>query len=267
MLFKTPHCLSSEFLDAMESRLAVGTAMACGAVCGLAWGVLGRVWMRFISAHPAVSAGGTAYVVAVPTLFGVCAGLAFAARRRGWRRARLYVPRVLTVVLFIPFGVAGGGPLMLTVLLATLAIGWPDASWVIAGLRRLPRWSFALALVGIALAISYYQGISPGLILFASCASAWTAWTVAWPRVGAEARILIQRWLARIVRAAFLSLAAFLLVLVCQEIIHDNPDVRSVPYIAMYLVLLCPLVFALNIALRRASVKTTACKTELVPLV
>src|SRR5690348_8825785 len=48
-------------------------------------------------------------------------GLAFAARQHGWRRWRHYVPRGLVVTFFLPFGIAGGMPLMLTVLLLTLA--------------------------------------------------------------------------------------------------------------------------------------------------
>jgi hypothetical protein len=77
--------------------------------------------MRLISTQPEFSLGGTAAILIIFTLFGAWAGLAFAARRRGWRGVGHYLPRALAVMFFIPFGAFGGAPLMLTVLLATLA--------------------------------------------------------------------------------------------------------------------------------------------------
>ena len=127
--------MPGEFLDAHERRPPVWAAVTAGAALGLVWGIAARLWMRLISTNPEFSVAGTAFILAVPTVFGVGAGLAFAARRRGWRRGGHYLPRGLVVALFIPFGVAGGGPLMVTVLLATLAV-----TQATRPLIRFKRW-------------------------------------------------------------------------------------------------------------------------------
>jgi hypothetical protein len=117
-----------EFLDARDERAHVWRALAVGAGLGLAWGIAARIWMRLISTNPELSVSGTAFILGVPTVFGTCAGLAYVARRGGWARWAHYLCRGLVVLTFIPFGFAGGAPLMLTVLLATVGLtqtGWP----------------------------------------------------------------------------------------------------------------------------------------------
>ena len=117
-----------ELLDARDQRAHVWRALGVGAGLGLAWGIVARIWMRLISTNPEISVSGTTIILVVATVFGACAGLAYAARRGGWPRWAHYLCRVLVVLTFIPFGGGGGGPLMLTVLLATVGLtqtGWP----------------------------------------------------------------------------------------------------------------------------------------------
>ena len=109
-------------LDATASEPSVWAAVLGGAGLGLAWGIAARIWMRLIATTPEFSIAGTAAILIITTLFGAWVGLAYVARRRGWRGWRHYVPRTLVVLCFLPFGIAGGLPLMLTVLVATLGI-------------------------------------------------------------------------------------------------------------------------------------------------
>jgi len=121
--------LSSMHLDATEQYPAVWAAILSGAGLGLVWGIVARIWMRLISTKPEFTISGTAAILVIAMVFGAFVGFAFAARRRGWRRWGHYLPRGLAVAFFVPFGGFGGAPLMLTVLLATLAV------------TRAPRWS------------------------------------------------------------------------------------------------------------------------------
>ncbi len=83
-------------------------AVLAGAGLGLAWGVAARLWMRLITTDPEFSVTGTAYIIGSATQLGAFAGLAFAARRRGWRGGRLVLARVLAVVPVLPLGFGGG---------------------------------------------------------------------------------------------------------------------------------------------------------------
>ena len=106
----------------MGSHLQILLAMLRGAGFGLLWGIVARLWMRLISTNPQFSIEGTAYILMVATLFGAWTGLALTARRRVWTGWRQYVPRTLVVIFFLPFGIAGGLPLMLTLLVFTLGL-------------------------------------------------------------------------------------------------------------------------------------------------
>lgn len=70
-----------------HSRWPRPTAIALGAVLGMTWGVLARLWMRLISDSPEFSWSGTLYIVLVPTMMGAALGLA-AARRSARPGAR-----------------------------------------------------------------------------------------------------------------------------------------------------------------------------------
>ena len=90
--------LSTMRLDATEPYPRVWAAVLGGAGLGLVWGIAAQLWMRLISTQPEFSIPGTAAILIITTLFGACAGLAFAARRRGWRWWGHYVPRGLAVM-------------------------------------------------------------------------------------------------------------------------------------------------------------------------
>jgi hypothetical protein len=126
-------------LDASERNPAVWAAILGGAGLGLVWGIAARIWMRLISTKPEFTISGTTGILIITTVFGAWVGLAFVARRRGWRGWGHYVPRSLAVIFFVPFGIAGGLPLMLTVLVATLGITRRAVVglWVLAGLVML----------------------------------------------------------------------------------------------------------------------------------
>jgi hypothetical protein len=157
-----------------------------GFLLGIAWGVVGRVWMRLISTEPAFSWQGTLLLVGAASLAGAVLGVVGAARRRGasgwWRLLYVVVP-----VLF-----AGAGlPLLPAVVLG----GW--------GLRRGPigRLVAALALLSapvILIAITWdqvtgwlmpypdnvYRAILAGGGLLLAGAAAWASTTALgpWPR-------------------------------------------------------------------------------------
>lgn len=147
-----------EFLDAPHQRAHVWRALGVGAGLGLAWGIVARFWMRLISTNPEFSVFGTAFILVVTTVFGTCAGLAYVARRGGWARWAHYLTRGLVVLAFIPFGFAGGAPLMLTVLLATVGLtqtGWPRF------LRAIP---LLLAVAGVVLVSWEIVNDKPGML-------------------------------------------------------------------------------------------------------
>ena len=117
--------LPGTFLDA-GARPPIWAAVLGGAGIGLGWGVLARVGMRAISADPEFSVEGTAFILVAFSQAGAFAGLAFAARRRDWRRWRLYVPRTLSVLAVIPLGF--GSALIAVAVLAVLGVArrdWP----------------------------------------------------------------------------------------------------------------------------------------------
>ncbi len=98
-----------------------------GAAAGLAWGIVARLWMRFISDHPEFSWSGTAFIVGAATIFGTAMGLAWLRRARGgrgwWRLLGL------TVLLL---GMGTGSLMIPTVLLGAVALGRPWRRWITA---------------------------------------------------------------------------------------------------------------------------------------
>jgi hypothetical protein len=102
-----------------------------GFLLGVAWAVVGRVWMRLISTEPSFSWEGTLLLVGMAGTLGLLLGIIHAARRRGasgwWRLLYLAVP-----MLF-----AGAG---IPLLPAVLVGGW--------GLRRR-SWARVVAVVAI----------------------------------------------------------------------------------------------------------------------
>ncbi|MBA3533525.1 MAG: hypothetical protein H0T73_16525 [Ardenticatenales bacterium] len=236
--------LSTVRFDANECSPSVWKAVLGGATLGFLWGVAARFWMRLISTRPEFSLSGTAIILLVATLFGAWTGLAFVARRRGWQGWRHYVPRALAVLFFIPFGFGGGAPLMLTVLLVTLAQTQPTGAGV--------WWILAALLLILGPTILGMESIVPGMIglLVLSVTVALIRWKrVTWNWRGKPWGSSGDIWLKRIARAMLLLLVLALFGFVSGAIITDKPGLRALVYILFYLALLYPLFLALRIAL------------------
>ncbi|HKX76082.1 MAG TPA: hypothetical protein VJR05_11920 [Acidimicrobiia bacterium] len=96
-----------------------------GAIAGCLWGVLMRLWMRYIATRPEFSWSGTGYIIGASTLVGLCLGVAWWRWRLGrgnwWR---LWGPVMLLL------GVGAGAIMIPAVLLGGL--GWGRTGW--------PRW-------------------------------------------------------------------------------------------------------------------------------
>jgi hypothetical protein len=116
-------------------RIPTWRIIAGGAVLGLAWGILARIWMRLIATVPEFTWSGTLFILGLATLTGTSLATVEALRRRGmgWWRHLLAVPALM---LF-----AGQGALMApTALLGGLALS-----------GRGPRWArFTLAALSLA---------------------------------------------------------------------------------------------------------------------
>jgi len=77
---------------------------------GLVWGIVARIFMSLIADVSTFSVSGTTFILTTFAFTGAFAGLAFGARRRGWRSWRVYVPRALAALAIVPLAlVAGGG--------------------------------------------------------------------------------------------------------------------------------------------------------------
>jgi Protein of unknown function (DUF3224) len=227
-------------LDATERNPPAWADVLGGAGLGLGWGIVARIWMRLISTQPGFSIAGTGFILATAIIFGACAGLAFVARRRGWQGWGYYLPRGLVVFFFLPFGTAGGMPLMLTVLLTTLALTRPGvvSLWFLAALTSL-----------VAIGTDIGIPISVAIIVTVG-AVALTMWNWLAPRWMDKGSVLrVNIWLRRSVRTLLLLLAAFGLGYVSWEIITDKPGLLAPVYVLFYLLLIYPLFLALRLGL------------------
>ena len=115
-----------------------------GALLGLMWGIVIRLWMRYISTNPEFTWAGTGYVVGAATLVGTLLGVAAwryqLGHRRWWR---------LNGLAILTLGVAAGGVMIPTVVLGGLAIGR----------RRWPQWlRAALLFVAFGFQVLFFAG-------------------------------------------------------------------------------------------------------------
>lgn len=218
-------------LDGNEQRPALWAALLGGAGLGLTWGVASRIWMRLISTRPEFSIAGTAMILGIATIFGTFVGLGFAARRRGWTGWRYWAARVAVVITFLPFGGAGGGPLMATVFLGTLAL--TQRALVGAWILSIPA-----AVMGVS-------GPRPYAFAVPAVALVLSAWTWAVRRDQSLQRA--DRWIDLALRAVPLAGAAALFVHIARDIIRDKPEPRSLLYVLLYLLLLYPLYLGLRV--------------------
>jgi hypothetical protein len=144
-----------------------------GLVGGLAWGIGARVWMRFISTDPAFTWSGTLFIVIGFGIAGLAQSGAYLGRRAGLGRSRMTALRVLTFAGLLPLGMAAGGPMFPTIVLAPLALTHADwsgrtrlAVGVVAALPvlfiakvLLDDLSVARAVVGFLWFLAIYAGI------------------------------------------------------------------------------------------------------------
>lgn len=121
-------------------------AVAAGAGAGLAWGIVARGWMRFISDAPEFTWSGTLGVVGIFAAFGLGQALAAVARRDGWPPGGRGSARAVAIVTTVPLGLAAGGPMLPSLVLAAVAAG-----------RTTLRWPVRAALVLAALGLAALQ--------------------------------------------------------------------------------------------------------------
>jgi hypothetical protein len=245
--------LPSMHLDATEPYLAVWAAVLSGASLGLLWGIAARIWMRLIATNPEFTISGTAVILMIAMVFGAFVGCAFAARRRGWRRWGHYLPRGLVVAFFVPFGGFAGVPLLLTVLLATLAVTHTAmvGLWVLAVLATLFVVGTDIGVPAMAAVVA-----SVGAV-------ALTAWKWVAPRWRNQPwLLLVDTWLERIGRTILLLVATTGVVFVAWQVVTDKPGVLAPVYVFLYLLLLYPLFLALRIGLepRASAASREACQ-------
>ncbi|HEX6787276.1 MAG TPA: hypothetical protein VF076_08755 [Acidimicrobiales bacterium] len=108
-------------------RLPGAIVVLLAGLAGLAWGVVARLWMRFISTDPEFTWSGTLFIIFGFGIFGLTQGVALAGRRAGWQRPGLTVARVVGGIGMVPiFG--GAGALMLPTVLGG-GLAWFRTDW------------------------------------------------------------------------------------------------------------------------------------------
>ena len=109
--------------------------LGLGVLTGTLWGVLARVWMRYVSDAPAFTWSGTLFIVGLAALAGLALAAVELLRRRGARTWR--------VLLALPALVMFAGPGMLllpSAVLGGLAVSGRGGRWV-----QVPAALLALA--------------------------------------------------------------------------------------------------------------------------
>ena len=137
-----------------------------GLVGGLAWGIIARLWMRFISTNPEFSWSGTLFIVIGFGIAGLAQSGAYLGRRANLTRPALTALRVFAGIALLPLGGAAGASMFPTIILATLAL--THHTW--------PRWLRGIVgavalLPAVATALSFFDDLSlinavPGVIWF-----------------------------------------------------------------------------------------------------
>ena len=226
--------------DATEQNPPVWDAVLGGTGLALVWAIVARIWMRLISTKPEFSIPGTVGILLIASIFGAGTGLAYAARRRGWRRWGHYLPRTLVVAFFIPFGVAEGLILMLTVLAVTLSVTQP----AVVGL-------WVLAAMAILLAVGTDIGVPPiAADIALGCAVVLTTWKlIVRPWLDGHRIQLLDTWLERIMRIPLILLAVAGIAFTAREVMTSKPGLLGALYVLFYVLLLYPLFLALRIGL------------------
>ncbi len=127
----------------MRSRLGQHPILT-GMVLGFSWGVVIRLWMRYISTDPEFSWSGTGYIVGAATLVGTLLGVA--VYRRSLARGNWWRLNGLSV---LTLGMAAGAVMIPTVLVGGLAIGR----------RRWPTWlRVSLLVLAFGVQVLFFAG-------------------------------------------------------------------------------------------------------------
>ncbi len=110
-----------------------------GAVGGLAWGILMRLWMRYISTDPEFSWSGTLFILGAATIVGLLLGFARLRRLRGgvgwWR----------STALSLALLGAAGAVMWPSVVAGAIAFGRPRPAWL--------RWVLGVAALTVQIPI------------------------------------------------------------------------------------------------------------------
>lgn len=208
-----------------HSRWPRPTAIALGAVLGMTWGVLARLWMRLISDSPEFSWSGTPYIVLVPTMMGAALGLA-AARRSARPGGSVLPTRITAGALTVLLG-AGAGMLVLpTIFLGGLAIS-----------RYRYAWPMRVLTAAGVLATPVLTGMVAGADVVALAGSALTFAVIV---------VLVAGWRTRAVLA---GLALLPVLFVMYGILFDTglPWWRLALGAAAYPALLAPVVWSMRL--------------------
>lgn len=141
---------------------------------GLAWGMIARLWMRFISTNPEFTWSGTLFIVIGFGIAGLAQSGAYLGRRANLARPAMTALRVVAVIALLPLGVAAGASMFPTIILATLALThhtWPR--WlrgIVAAVALVPAVATALSffddlsLIPAVLAVIWFIAIYAGII-------------------------------------------------------------------------------------------------------
>jgi hypothetical protein len=116
---------------------------------GATYGVLLRLWMRFVSTEPEFSWGGTGYIVGIFAVLGLMAGLVGLGRRHGWHQ-RLVATRVVGGVLALGCFMAAGLAMFPTIVPASLGVARSDWwKWLRVALITLGGVTAAYVVLGL----------------------------------------------------------------------------------------------------------------------
>ncbi len=120
-------------------RRPIDHPLVVGAVGGLAWGILMRLWMRYISTDPEFSWSGTLFILGAATVVGLLLGFARLRRLRGgvgwWR----------STALSLALLGAAGAVMWPSVVAGAIAIGRPRPAWL--------RWVLGIAALTVQIPI------------------------------------------------------------------------------------------------------------------
>jgi hypothetical protein len=142
-----------------------------GTLAGLVWGIDARLWMRFISTDPEFTWSGTLFIVIGFGIAGLSQSGAYLGRRAGLTRPWMTVLRVFTFIGLLPLGMAAGGQVFPTVVLATVALThteWSNRTrLVIAGIAAVPVLVIVVSLFDDLSALRAVVGVLWFLIVYA----------------------------------------------------------------------------------------------------